>query len=365
MEWSSQQTEALKSVAKWMKDKKSKQVFRLFGYAGTGKSTLANQIAADIDGDVLFATFTGKASLVMRKKGCDNSRTIHSLIYKVKDPDAEIIEFILNPDSEAFGAALIVIDECSMVSKELGQDLESFGSKILVLGDPAQLPPISSEGYFTSITNTQPDVMLTEIHRQAADNPIIRLSMDVRAGHALTTGTYGTSKIIMRADLDPAEVLQADQVLVGMNKTRKAFNKRIRTLTGYTSPLPQTGDRLVCLKNNRERGLLNGSLWTTNNVESKAGRSKLSVTSLDGLGDPGPVSVLDQFFLGTEDTLDWKVKRGSDEFTYRYALTVHKFQGSQADNVMLFEESANFRENRINHIYTGITRAAERITIVL
>jgi exodeoxyribonuclease-5 len=362
MEWSGQQAAAIKSVAKWARGHGGKQVFRLFGYAGSGKSTIARQIADDVDGEVLFATFTGKAALVMRKKGCDNARTIHSLIYKVADPDAEVIEYIINPDSEAHGAALIVIDECSMVDEYLGRDLESFGVKILVLGDPAQLPPISGEGYFTS---QQPDIMLTEIHRQAADNPIIRLSMDVRAGGALVPGQYGGSKIILRADLDPDEVLAADQVLVGMNKTRKAFNKRIRQLTGYTSPLPQRGDRLVCLKNNRERGLLNGSLWTARDVEHGKGRCKISVVSLDGLGDPGPVSVLDQFFLGTEDTLDWKVKRTSDEFTFGYALTVHKFQGSQADHIMLFEESSMFRENRINHLYTGITRAAERITIVL
>ena len=74
-------------------------------------------------------------------------------------------------------AKLVIIDECSMVGAELGRDLLSFGVPVLVLGDPAQLPPVEDAGFFT---NGQPDIMLSEVHRQAADNPIIRLSMDVR-----------------------------------------------------------------------------------------------------------------------------------------------------------------------------------------
>ena len=68
-----------------------------------------------------------------------------------------------------------MIDECSMVDAELGRDLLSFGKPILVLGDPAQLPPVKGGGFFTE---AEPDVMLTQIHRQAEDNPIIRLSQD-------------------------------------------------------------------------------------------------------------------------------------------------------------------------------------------
>jgi exodeoxyribonuclease-5 len=362
MHWSTQQSAALVSVRRWLRDRRSKQVFRLFGYAGVGKTTLAREIAGSVDGLVVFATFTGKAALVLKSKGCAGARTIHSLIYKVVDPDAQEIEYERNPDSEATLAKLIVIDEVSMVNEELGRDLESFGVKILVLGDPMQLPPVEGDGYFT---RDKPDVLLTEIHRQAADNPIIQIATDVRNGKPLAYGRYGESKIIHRSDLDQADVLGADQVLVGMNKTRKVFNTRIRTLKGFTSPLPEHGDRLICLKNNRDRGLLNGSMWTCDVVEHKNGHVGLDVTSLDGLADPGRLSVLNEFFLGTEDKLDWRQKRTSDEFTYGRVITVHKSQGSQWDTLMLFDESGMFRENRINHLYTAITRAAERITIVI
>ena len=164
------------------------QVFRLFGYAGTGKTTLAKHLAEDVDGKVAFAAFTGKAALVMRAKGCVGASTIHSLIYRARESGEETPSFDLWDEAPASKAKLIVIDECSMVDADLGRDLLSFGVPVLVLGDPAQLPPISGGGFFT---DAEPDMMLTEVHRQAQDNPIVRLSMDVREGRALAYGDDG------------------------------------------------------------------------------------------------------------------------------------------------------------------------------
>src|ERR1700691_5070343 len=202
MEWSPQQYAALKAVSLWLK-RGEPQVFRLFGYAGTGKTTLARTIADDSDGDVLFGAFTGKAALVLRSKGCKDARTIHSLIYRPKDIDAEVPTFVLNEESAAAKASLIVIDECSMVDEELGRDLLSFGKPVLVLGDPAQLPPVKGGGFFT---DAEPDVMLTEVHRHAADNPIIRLSMIVREGGRLTPGAHGDSRVLRREAIDAETV---------------------------------------------------------------------------------------------------------------------------------------------------------------
>src|SRR5882724_3118137 len=136
------QDSALKAVADWMKAKPGKNgtppVFRLFGYAGTGKTTLARHIADGVDGEVKFAAFTGKAALVMRNKGCDNASTIHSLIYRARESGVEQPSFELWDDAPASKAKLIVIDECSMVDAELGRDLMSFECPLLVLGDPGR-----------------------------------------------------------------------------------------------------------------------------------------------------------------------------------------------------------------------------------
>ena len=253
------QDAALKAVAAWLNAKPGQgstpQVFRLFGYAGTGKTTLARHLAQEVDGKVLYAAFTGKAALVMRSKGCERASTIHSLIYKTRESGEEVPSFDLWDEAPASKAALIVIDECSMVDAELGRDLMSFGVPLLVLGDPAQLPPIQGGGFFTE---AEPDAMLTEVHRQAEDNPIIRLSMDIRSGLDLEPGRYGETEIVTRDNLDPQRVIGADQVLVGRNATRRAYNMRMRERRGFAGEFPATGDKLVCLRNNKRKGLYNG-----------------------------------------------------------------------------------------------------------
>src|SRR6202451_4074659 len=125
------------------------QVFRLFGYAGVGKTTLARHIAEGARGETAFAAFTGKAALVMRSKGCAGATTIHALIYRASEGAEGAPTFTLNADGPASKAGLIVIDECSMVDAELARDLLSFGKTILVLGDPFQLPPVKGAGFFT------------------------------------------------------------------------------------------------------------------------------------------------------------------------------------------------------------------------
>ena len=261
--FSPEQDAALTAVADWLKAKpgrgRAPLIFRLFGYAGTGKTTLAKHIAEAVDGKVQFAAFTGKAAMVMRNKGCAGATTIHSLIYRPIESGNQTPSFELFDDAPASKAKLIVIDECSMVDADLGRDLKSFGVPLLVLGDPAQLPPIQGGGFFT---DADPDAMLTEVHRQAQGDPIVRLSMDIRAGNRLLPGIYGETQVVTRDDLDPQRVLDADQVLVGRNATRRAYNARMRARRGFEGELPIAGDKLVCLRNNRRKGLFNGSLWT-------------------------------------------------------------------------------------------------------
>ncbi len=362
MEWSPQQDAALKAVSFWLK-RGAPQVFRLFGYAGSGKTTLARTVADAQDGEVLFGAFTGKAALVMRSKGCRDARTIHSMIYRAKETDSEEPLFVLNEESPVAKAELIIIDECSMVDAELGRDLLSFGKPVLVLGDPAQLPPIKGGGFFTE---AEPDVMLTEVHRQAADNPIIRLSMTIREGGRLSPGLYGACRIIHRDAIDAEQVTAADQVLVGLNRTRRAYNRRIRELLGRSDVLPEPGDKLVCLRNDRKKGLLNGSLWNVRTAGNLR-RRKIRMTVVpeeDSTHKPLRIGVLPEFFT-SEEEIPYALRRESDEFDYGYALTVHKAQGSQWDDVVLFDESGAFRDHRARWLYTGVTRAAESLTIVL
>ena len=303
------QDAALKAVADWLAAKPGRgntpPVFRLFGYAGTGKTTLAQHIAEAVDGKVLFAAFTGKAALVMRQKGCESASTIHALIYRTRESGAETPSFELWDEAPASKAKLIVIDECSMVDEELGRDLMSFGVPVLVLGDPAQLPPVSGGGFFTA---GEPDAMLTEVHRQAENDPIVRLSMAVRAGETLAPGAWGDTEVVPKSALDPARVLGADQILVGRNATRRAYNNRMRERRRFAEPLPVAGDKLVCLRNNKKKALFNGGLWT---VRARAvSKSRLVTMRVAPEEEEGTrvvkVTVRTECFTGGIEAIDWK-----------------------------------------------------------
>lgn len=409
MRWSPQQDQALLAVKRWLEDPEAPQVFRLFGYAGTGKTTLARHFAEGVDGTVLFAAYTGKAAHVLHQKGCPGASTLHSLIYHAKDkgraalkemearlgellmelraeaaPDEDFSNhsevqrlkgliqreraelsrpaFQLNLDSPLAAAKALVIDECSMVDDPMGADTCSFKTKILVLGDPAQLPPVMGGGFFTE--NCEPDIMLTEIHRQAADNPIIAMATKVRLGETLEIGDYGSSCVMPRSKLTASIAMDADQLLVGKNATRHIYNARMRELLGFPGKLPVEGDRLVCLRNNKERGLLNGAIWMVDEVGVvEEERIFMGVRPEEG-GAPISVEAHTHHFLAREKQLPFWERKEAEEFDFGYALTVHKSQGSQWEKVLLFDESWVFRQDRNRWLYTGLTRASDMVKVV-
>lgn len=363
--WSPQQERALKAVDKWFfTESKNQKVFRIFGYAGTGKTTLATHFAQNIDGLVLFAAFTGKAALVMRKRGCEGARTIHSLIY-IAEPDKKTGEvwWRLNKESMLKEASLLIIDECSMVDEELAKDLLSFGVPILVLGDPAQLPPVSGAGFFTE---AKPDVMLTEIHRQASDNPIVYLASQIREGTYPEYGDYGESRII--AKVSSTDALEADQILVGRNATRDSMNSKMRKLLKINEEYPIQNDKLICLRNDRDRAIFNGGMFRVDRVFTSKYKTNFLNMSLnpedDDSGMPVMVKVHKSFFSADVPVPDWKMLKGSQQFDFGYAITCHKSQGSQWSNVLIYDESWCFRDEWQRWLYTAITRASDKITLV-
>lgn len=408
MQWNEEQDAALRAVDEWLRNPQT-QVFYLSGYAGTGKTTLARHFAEHVDGMVLFGAFTGKAAYVLQEKGCDGATTIHSMIYHSRDkgqaklremeaqlqtlinelkdedkPESEInahprvrdLEkmirdekealkqpfFILNPDSPVKDAALVIIDECSMVDDRMGSDLLSFGTPVLVLGDPAQLPPVGGAGYFTE--NITPNIMLTEIHRQAKESPILALATEVRTENRLRIGNYGDEcRVIDGEKIAPEEALKFDQILVGRNKTRFASNRRIRGLKGIEDKYPVIDDRLVCLRNNHDLGLLNGAIFNVIGITGVMdAKVFMSVTPETGTFAQD-VAAHEHHFLGLGEELPWYERKEAEEFDFGYAMTVHKAQGSQWDKVFLCDESFCFKKDRWRWLYTGITRAAKELIV--
>ncbi|AAT69489.1 exonuclease V [Alphaproteobacteria phage PhiJL001] len=399
MKWGAQQNTALSRVDEWLASGHS-PIFRLFGYAGTGKTTLAKHLAEGVSGRVKFAAYTGKAAQVLSEKGCP-ATTIHKLIYVPKsksktrlnglqqqlvdmvrdlsqtltqaqiDQRSDVLKcraqikeeeenlrgmmFQKNLESELYGCSLLVVDECSMVDMQVGQDLLSFDVPILVLGDPAQLPPVMGGGFFTE---AKPDMMLTDIHRQAKDNPIIEMATRVREDRGLPLGSYGDSAVHRFGTPMEDIARRADQLICGRNKTRRAANKRIRQFKGFEGDLPVVGDRLVCLSNDHEEGLLNGQIWIAAADAQDAGETYL----LTAYPEDNEANVKEMTVWATEP--DWHERREAQSFDFGYCLTCHKSQGSQWDHVMVMDESRSFKKDANRWLYTAITRAAERVDVV-
>lgn len=397
--WSPQQAAALDACGRWLADPTAPQVFRLFGYAGTGKTTLARHLAVDVRFP-LFAAYTGKAASVLRDKGCPNAMTLHSLLYNVKDrskeklreleaeltamapdhPDRREKEFFLqqerdkckrpwfyvNEDSVLRATDLLVVDEVSMVDERIGKDILGFGKKVLVLGDPAQLPPVAGGGYFT---NQKPDILLTEIHRQAAENPILQWATLARQGEVIPFGDLGLARKVRRDRIDDEWLAKAaGQVLCGKNDTRRDLNQRIRARLGRTTTFPVKGDTLVMLMNDHKLGVLNGTVCSAYSDGAQDERDSavwLNIKYPDGRHakllqsmrcDPGP-------FTGKE------MAPRSDrllQVDYGYALTVHKAQGSQWETVTVYDDGFGKREPDVRRkwLYTAITRAEKQLHII-
>lgn len=408
-----QQQEATELAKKWWKvhDEYPEEafaerpIFRLFGFAGTGKTTtiraLIAELGLEMGSDVLFAAYTGKAALVMQRNGLP-ARTIHSLIYIPKDPDkkkceelhkalkncddpdekkrirkdlqeASQVSFHLRQaeETDLTDARLLVLDECSMVNDDMMKDLMKFNVPMLVLGDPGQLPPVKGEG---ALIRDNADYTLTEIHRQAAGNPIIDFATKARNGLFIPKMKFGESEHLSKLNLSNEAVLGFDQILTGQNKTRFMLNQRIRDLLGFHETYPQIGDKLICLRNDNSKGLFNGLICTVEGV------GDLLMAHIELQVRPEPVPGQEQPMIEVKalrahfdayhdkealDNVKWWERAEGNEFDFGYAITVHKSQGSQWDRVLLWDD--NFlvweKPTRRKWLYTGITRAVQSITI--
>lgn len=279
------QKKALKDVLVWYKkDRGAMQYITLGGYAGTGKTTFIAILRRRLHRiekklKVGFASFTGKAARVLRNKlresnaitDNDTVGTIHSLIYSpIVDDKEQIIGW---KTKDKIDRDLIIIDEASMVDEIIWQHLLAYKVPIIVVGDHGQLPPI--RGNFNLIH--KPYLKLEEIHRQAKNNPIIVLSLLAREKGMIPPGDYGDKikKIILNT-VDAQETVsdllgtynEETLVLCGYNKTRRKLNSFIRGALGFESPFPQSGDRVICLRNNHKDNIFNGMLGIIVHIEN-------------------------------------------------------------------------------------------------
>jgi len=382
MQLSEDQEKALAALLAWYKDQDRGRFITLGGYAGTGKTTLIavlkNELVRLNKGlKIAFCSYTGKAAQNLKNKlkeaGAlsvkDSVSTIHGLIYTPRENDDGQISGWDRKD--LLERDLIIVDEASMVDALIWADLLSYGIPVIAVGDHGQLPPIS--GTFNLMQ--APELMLTQIHRQAAENPIIKVSRFARTTGLVPPERYGPGVIkYLREDPDAqeksGELLECYSpdtlILCGYNNTRNKLNQFMRANRGFEMPDPASGDRVICLRNNHKKGIYNGMLGT---IESLAPAMKDWYQAEIRLDDREKLYegliYAPQFGAktGVNFTKDRRLAMQGDLFDFGYALTVHKAQGSQARRVVMFEERFKQMDDQMwrRWLYTGVTRAEEEL----
>jgi exodeoxyribonuclease-5 len=382
--------------------------------------------------EVAKVAYTGKAAMVMRSKGLDGSGTIHSAIYLPLDdvsdsikemrtrlmklrgslgsvpPEdrmrvtAEIeqlsddikllqersdddVQWVLNPNGLVANSKLVLCDEASMVGGKVQIDLESYDVPILYLGDSFQLSPIldtkddkAVSVYFDNDGRTLPvDYQLTEIHRQAEGSPIIRYSRALRENRKDEINFVGKMEgdgvfiRVPRSRLSIEHFAKAGQILCGRNDTRHSINEQVREFLGRTSPYPETGDRLMILKNNKERNVVNGMTGVTlgNYYEfsEKSNTIKVELELEDGRQIIAPILVPYFQDPGNRDAIydapGWS-RKANLHCDYAFCCTTHKAQGSQyPSGIVLDEPLGKTDELRRRWQYTAVTRFADRVVV--
>jgi exodeoxyribonuclease V len=381
------QAAALKAIGVWYRTR-SAPYLTLGGYAGTGKTTLIAYLRQalrqhDPDARVAFCAYTGKAARVLqerlrdqqvpRKK--DSVSTIHSLIYTTEDTERDTPKWVRKDELER---DLIIVDEASMVDETIWADLLRFEIPILAVGDHGQLPPVGSSFNLMA----EPHLRLERIFRQEQDSPIIEVATLARTTGVLPAREFGAGVRKLNRNLPETGLMVQDMleswrpellVLCGYNHTRVKLNQAIRGYRDIESPEPQSGDRVVCLRNNRQKKIYNGMIGRIVRcvpADNDPGRLWYEAEiELDGEDYSYTGYILRSQFGATEAARDLPPaphdERG-DLWDFGYALTVHKAQGSQSPRVLVFEErfGRSSEEDWRRWLYTAVTRAQEELTVV-
>lgn len=390
MELNEKQKEGLKIAVD--RHKAGKKYTVIAGYAGTGKTTLVKFIIDELDVDeskVAYVSFTGKAAEVLRKKGNPNAMTLHKLLY---DSIPRAAGGFYRKPKPKLDYTIIVVDEISMVPKELVDLLFKHKVYIICLGDPFQLPPINKNE--DNHLLDKPHIFLDEIMRQEAESEIIQLTMKIRNGESIDYFKGEQVQVIPKSEVNTGMLLWADQILTATNQQRLSVNTQVRALLGR-GPELENGDKIICLRNYWDDfnttgdPLVNGTIgtiktpfrtWRELPPFVKSDIKKFDVICADFISDDGTYESIDidrMMIMTGMKCCDWRLsyrlgqlkpKYGDivpKEFAYGYAITCHKAQGSEWEKVLVLEESFPFdKEEHARWLYTACTRASDKLILV-
>lgn len=365
----------------------NKKYFVVSGFAGTGKSAVIPFIRERMSGDSSVVAYTGKAVVVLKRRGISDAKTIHSFLYNttiVKDPVTKKVkyEFLKKSEFEFEYLKCVFVDEASMVDENIFNELTSHNFKVVFFGDSFQLPPVKDDFNIME----KPDVQLTKILRQNENDPIVKLSFMARTQQKIPFGEYGESAKKIMFKFSIADCGNYDQIICWTNKKRKEINEAIRNTKGYSSIELHPDEKMIVKQNYPSLGLYNGQMVYNSEYASAENNGEYGITypmtvidevalsDIIAACDYVPVRVCGTVGWDAEKIYDYKLKMATEKkkkkyrrlvhFDYGYAITCHASQGSSWEKVCIIEEDGiRKRPEYWRWIYTAITRAEKSVTI--
>lgn len=383
--YADQQEQAIRAAA-------NSGLLLITGGPGTGKTTILNGILAlytQMGLKCVLAAPTGRSAKRLTEVTGEEASTIHRLLEAGIDPHTDRL-FFSRDEENPLKADAIIVDEMSMVDMVLLHDLLQAipqRSRLILVGDPDQLPPVGPGSPFRDMLRSQqlPCVRLTEIFRQAQESLIVMNAHRVNQGQMpqlrdikndfffLSTKTeeaVAQTIVGLCATRLPKNMgIPADQIQV-LTPTKKGFagtvnlNKLLQASLNPASPdkkerqfgdyIFREGDRVMQIRNNYD------IMW------KKTDGTAVGTGIFNG--DVGIITAIDP---GMEQvTVVFEDREADYDFTQlnelepAYAMTVHKSQGSEYRAVVLAAWNGSpYLLNR-SVLYTAITRARELLVIV-
>ena len=304
--------------------------------------------------------------------------TAHKFLYKAYPRKNGTFKFVPR-EEPLIPCKIVVVDEVYMLPKHIWELLLSHHIYVIACGDPGQLPPIGEDNGILA----HPHIFLDQIMRQAQDNGIIRLSMDIRNGKWINPYKNQNVNIVRKKDFVDGMIPWADQIICGKNLTRYRLNelcRRMKWQNEYTDE-PVVGDKIICLRNNWEiksstdDPLINGQIGHIADLRKQPHPLFKELDFIDFIpdSDEGEFTSLlidRKLIMKHEPTITADNYRKIPKiyhpqlFDYGYCITAHKSQGSEYPKILVFEEMLNPKEHT-KWLYTAVTRASDKLTLVL
>ncbi|KJY97650.1 AAA family ATPase [Pseudoalteromonas ruthenica] len=347
--------------------------FIINGGAGVGKTTVLdalNRVFESMHIVPIQLALAGKAAKRMTEATGYESFTIARFV--------RMFDFKRYEGSEL----VVVIDESSMVDLPSMYRLLKFipcGTRILMLGDTGQLPPVDFGLVFHELVelNFVPKVTLTEVRRQGKSSNIPSVSNAIRKGimpqlahhdvrYVAMTGFTAIKKhaaALYRESPDTTQIIcPTNKMTDAVNELCAAANNKARMrifvedFDRYMDTNFRLGDKVMCCKNLYEMNVMNGSVGEVTKVYKEM--------VLVAYGDDGEDSEFPSFGrVMWDDGVEREVSvEMIDALKLAYAMTIHKSQGSQFERVVIpLDRTLNLDRTML---YTAVTRAQNEVILI-